>query len=129
MCQEISDRLKILGAGATGSGRYLTADFIGANIVRNEIIVQATAAVVIDPKGNTIFEIGGQDSKLISLKNGVIVNFMMNKVCVAGTGPFWRNRPRSWASRSRASSAPGRSRPPSRCAWASVARFSWSPTW
>ncbi|MFH1033797.1 MAG: acyl-CoA dehydratase activase, partial [Pseudomonadota bacterium] len=86
--QEIGDRLTILGAGTTGSGRYLTADFIGADIVRNEITAQATAAAAIDPEVDTIFEIGGQDSKFISLKNGAIVDFMMNKVCAAGTGSF-----------------------------------------
>ncbi|MGD8562969.1 MAG: acyl-CoA dehydratase activase [Desulfarculaceae bacterium] len=85
---EIGDRLTILGAGTTGSGRYLTADFIGADIVRNEITAQATAAAFIDPEVDTIFEIGGQDSKFISLKDGAIVDFMMNKVCAAGTGSF-----------------------------------------
>ncbi|MCE1172516.1 MAG: acyl-CoA dehydratase activase, partial [Azovibrio sp.] len=86
--QEIGERLTILGAGTTGSGRYLTADFIGADIVRNEITAQATAAAAIDPEVDTIFEIGGQDSKYISLKSGAIVDFMMNKVCAAGTGSF-----------------------------------------
>ncbi len=85
---EIGDRVEILGAGTTGSGRYLTADFIGADIVRNEITAQATAAAHIDPEVDTIFEIGGQDSKYISLENGAIVDFMMNKVCAAGTGSF-----------------------------------------
>ena len=85
---ELGDRLTILGAGTTGSGRYLTADFIGADIVRNEITAQATAAAFIDPKVDTIFEIGGQDSKYISLKDGAIVDFTMNKVCAAGTGSF-----------------------------------------
>jgi predicted CoA-substrate-specific enzyme activase len=78
----------IKGAGTTGSGRYLTGDFIGADIVRNEITAQATAAAAIDPLVDTIFEIGGQDSKYISLENGAIVDFMMNKVCAAGTGSF-----------------------------------------
>ena len=86
--QEIGERVEILGAGTTGSGRYLTADFIGADIVRNEITAQACAAAAIDPEVDTIFEIGGQDSKFISLKNGAIVDFMMNKVCAAGTGSF-----------------------------------------
>ncbi len=86
--REIGERVTILGAGTTGSGRYLTADFIGADIVRNEITAQATAAAAIDPEVDTIFEIGGQDSKYISLKDGAIVDFMMNKVCAAGTGSF-----------------------------------------
>jgi predicted CoA-substrate-specific enzyme activase len=86
--KEVADRVIIKGAGTTGSGRYLTGDFIGADIVRNEITAQATAAAAIDPQVDTIFEIGGQDSKYISLENGAIVDFMMNKVCAAGTGSF-----------------------------------------
>ena len=76
------------GAATTGSGRYLTGDFIGADVVKNEITAQATAAAAIDPEVDTIFEIGGQDSKYISLYNGAIVDFEMNKVCAAGTGSF-----------------------------------------
>jgi len=86
--QQCGDQVKVEGAATTGSGRYLTGDFVGADIIRNEITAQATAAADIDPRVDTIFEIGGQDSKYISLKNGVIVDFMMNKVCAAGTGSF-----------------------------------------
>lgn len=86
--EEIGDRVDIMGVGTTGSGRYLTADFVGADLVRNEITAQATAAIHIDPKVDTIFEIGGQDSKYISIDNGVVVDFEMNKVCAAGTGSF-----------------------------------------
>jgi len=86
--EKLGDRVKIMGAATTGSGRYLTGDFIGADVVRNEITAQATAAAAIDPTVDTILEIGGQDSKFISLKHGAIVDFMMNKVCAAGTGSF-----------------------------------------
>ncbi|HXX34160.1 MAG TPA: acyl-CoA dehydratase activase-related protein, partial [Thermodesulfobacteriota bacterium] len=86
--EEIGDRVKIKGVGTTGSGRYLTADFVGADLVRNEITAQATAAIHIDPSVDTIFEIGGQDSKYISIDNGVVIDFEMNKVCAAGTGSF-----------------------------------------
>jgi predicted CoA-substrate-specific enzyme activase len=86
--EEIGDQVEIKGVGTTGSGRYLTADFVGADLVRNEITAQATAAVHIDPSVDTIFEIGGQDSKYISLDNSVVVDFEMNKVCAAGTGSF-----------------------------------------
>ena len=88
MGEEIGDRVEIQGVGTTGSGRYLTADFVGADLVRNEITAQATAAIYIDPRVDTIFEIGGQDSKYISIDNGVVVDFEMNKVCAAGTGSF-----------------------------------------
>jgi predicted CoA-substrate-specific enzyme activase len=86
--KKLAGRVKIMGAATTGSGRYLTGDFIGADVVRNEITAQATAAAAIDPSVDTIFEIGGQDSKFISLRNGAIVDFMMNKVCAAGTGSY-----------------------------------------
>jgi len=86
--REIGDMVEILGVGTTGSGRYMTADFVRADIVKNEITAQARAAVEIDPKVDTIFEIGGQDSKYISIKDGIIVDFEMNKACAAGTGSF-----------------------------------------
>ena len=86
--EEVGHMIEIVGSGTTGSGRYLTADFIGADIVRNEITAQAEAAIDIDPGVDTIFEIGGQDSKYISVENGVIIDFEMNKACAAGTGSF-----------------------------------------
>lgn len=85
---EVGDKVIVCGAGTTGSGRYLTGDFIGADIVKNEITAHATAAANVDKNVDTIFEIGGQDSKFIRLENGAIVDFAMNKVCAAGTGSF-----------------------------------------
>jgi predicted CoA-substrate-specific enzyme activase len=85
---EIGENVEVIGAGTTGSGRYLTGDFIGADTIQNEITAQATAAIDYDPTVDTIFEIGGQDSKYISIENGVVVDFEMNKVCAAGTGSF-----------------------------------------
>jgi predicted CoA-substrate-specific enzyme activase len=85
---EVGEHVEVIGAGTTGSGRYLTGDFIGADTIQNEITAQATAAIDYDPTVDTIFEIGGQDSKYISIENGVVVDFEMNKVCAAGTGSF-----------------------------------------
>ena len=85
---EVGENVVVIGAGSTGSGRYLTGDFIGADTIQNEITAQATAAIDYDPTVDTIFEIGGQDSKYISIENGVVVDFEMNKVCAAGTGSF-----------------------------------------
>ncbi len=85
---ELGDSVEIAGVGTTGSGRYMIADYVGADIVKNEITAQATAAIFIDPSVDTIFEIGGQDSKYISIRDGVIVDFEMNKACAAGTGSF-----------------------------------------
>ena len=85
---EAGNDVEVIGAGTTGSGRYLTGDFIGADTIQNEITAQATAAIDYDRTVDTIFEIGGQDSKYISIENGVVVDFEMNKVCAAGTGSF-----------------------------------------
>ncbi len=86
--QEVGDKVRVVACGTTGSGRYLTGDFIGADVVKNEITAHATGAIHFDPEVDTIFEIGGQDSKYISLDHGAIVDFTMNKVCAAGTGSF-----------------------------------------
>lgn len=88
VAEKVAGKVKILGCCTTGSGRYLTGDFVGADLVRNEITAQAMGAISIDPEVDTIFEIGGQDSKYISIDNGVVVDFEMNHVCAAGTGSF-----------------------------------------
>ena len=73
--------------GVTGSGRYLVGSFIGADLIKNEITAQTRAAAEIDPEAD-IIEIGGQDSKLVIKRNGVVVDYQMNKACAAGTGSF-----------------------------------------
>jgi predicted CoA-substrate-specific enzyme activase len=88
LADEVGDRVRVVAVGATGSGRYLTGDFVGADVVRNEISAQARAAVAADPAVDTVIEIGGQDSKYIRLHNGVVVDFNMNHACAAGTGSF-----------------------------------------
>lgn len=85
---ELDKNIKILGAGATGSGRYLAGALIGADIIKNEITAHAFASIWLEPDVKTIFEIGGQDSKIIIIRNGVAVDFAMNTVCAAGTGAF-----------------------------------------
>jgi len=86
--KKVDGKVRILGAASTGSGRYLTGDFIGADVVINEITSQASGAAIVNQDVDTIFEIGGQDSKYISLENGVVVDFEMNHACAAGTGSF-----------------------------------------
>ena len=78
----------IKGVGTTGSGRYLAAVLVGADVIKNEITAHAVAAAHLYPDVKTIIEIGGQDSKIIILRNGIVNDFAMNTVCAAGTGSF-----------------------------------------
>jgi predicted CoA-substrate-specific enzyme activase len=78
----------IKGVGATGSGRRLAAVVAGADVVKNEITAHAIAALNEVPDVQTVIEIGGQDSKIIILKDGIVTDFAMNTVCAAGTGSF-----------------------------------------
>jgi len=86
--EAVGGRLAVRGVGVTGSGRELVARFVGADVVKNEITAQARAARAVDPQVDTVFEIGGQDSKYIRLEDGVVVDFTLNKACAAGTGSF-----------------------------------------
>jgi predicted CoA-substrate-specific enzyme activase len=89
---EIGARINLLGVGTTGSGRELIGELTGADIITDEITAHKTGADHIgrriDKRCDTIFEIGGQDSKFISLQDGIVVDFAMNEACAAGTGSF-----------------------------------------
>jgi predicted CoA-substrate-specific enzyme activase len=74
--------------GTTGSGRQIASYIMGADAVKNEITAHAIAALNLDKNVKTIIEIGGQDSKIIILKDGIVTDFAMNTVCAAGTGSF-----------------------------------------
>jgi predicted CoA-substrate-specific enzyme activase len=78
----------IMGVATTGSGRGVVGDFLNADLIVDEITAHARGAVQIDPAVDTIFEIGGQDSKYIAIANTHPLDFDMNKVCAAGTGSF-----------------------------------------
>jgi len=78
----------ISGVGVTGSARNLIGIAVGADVVKNEITAHAIAADLFVPGVQTVLEIGGQDSKMIVLRHGVVVDFAMNTVCAAGTGSF-----------------------------------------
>jgi predicted CoA-substrate-specific enzyme activase len=79
---------KVKGVGTTGSGRKLAALIVGADVVKNEITAHAVAAADQIPDVHSVLEIGGQDSKIIILENGIVSDFAMNTVCAAGTGSF-----------------------------------------
>jgi predicted CoA-substrate-specific enzyme activase len=80
--------LEILGTGTTGSGRYLAGKLVNADSIKNEITCQMKSSCFYFPEVDTIFEIGGQDSKYIQVQQGKVVDFNLNKICAAGTGSF-----------------------------------------
>ncbi|MCD6505050.1 hypothetical protein J7M22_00365 [Candidatus Poribacteria bacterium] len=91
--RKIGDKIRIRGVGTTGSGRELIGKLIGADIIKDEITAHKTGATfvgerLINRTPDTIFEIGGQDSKFISIQEGIVVDFTMNEACAAGTGSF-----------------------------------------
>ncbi|MBI4215816.1 MAG: 2-hydroxyglutaryl-CoA dehydratase [Chloroflexi bacterium] len=88
MAQRLPPDSRIAGVGTTGSARYLAGVITGADVVKNEITAHAVAALHYVPQVQTVMEIGGQDSKIIILREGVAVDFAMNTVCAAGTGSF-----------------------------------------
>lgn len=86
--QRVAGQFEIVGVGTTGSARTLTSVMVGADAVKNEITAHGVAASLMVPGTQTILEIGGQDSKVIILRNGIVTDFAMNSVCAAGTGSF-----------------------------------------
>jgi len=86
--ERCGDLIDIKGVATTGSGRMVVGDFLNADLIIDEITAHARGAVEIDPLIDTVFEIGGQDSKYISIANTHPLDFDMNKVCAAGTGSF-----------------------------------------
>jgi predicted CoA-substrate-specific enzyme activase len=82
------NKIEIIGTATTGSGRNVVGDFLNADLIIDEITAHARGAVEIDPTIDTVFEIGGQDSKYIHIANTYPLDFDMNKVCAAGTGSF-----------------------------------------
>ena len=86
--EDLPADVEIAGAATTGSARYLTSLIVGADVVKNEITAHAIASSALVEDVKTIIEIGGQDSKIIILREGVVTDFAMNTVCAAGTGSF-----------------------------------------
>mgnify|MGYP003291916836 CR=1 FL=1 len=83
-----SSEYKVVGVGTTGSARKLIGTMLGANTIKNEITAHAIGTISVYPDVRTIFEIGGQDSKIIIVDNGIVTDYAMNTLCAAGTGSF-----------------------------------------
>ena len=80
--------VKIVSVGTTGSARKLIGTILNASIIKNEITAHAIGTLSKYPDIKTIIEIGGQDSKIILIRDGIVVDYAMNTLCAAGTGAF-----------------------------------------
>ena len=102
--EAVGRRIRIRAVGTTGSGRELIGELVGADAITDEITCHKTGAAFVGDRllgrrPDTIFEIGGQDSKYIRLQpegdgsdDTVVVDFTMNEACAAGTGSFLEER-------------------------------------
>ncbi|ROQ92132.1 acyl-CoA dehydratase activase [Desulfosoma caldarium] len=88
LLEELGAVVRIKAVATTGSGRNVVGDFLQADLILDEITAHAKGAVAVDATVDTVFEIGGQDSKYIRLEATHPLDFDMNKVCAAGTGSF-----------------------------------------
>lgn len=86
--KDLNKKYVVKGIGTTGSARKLIGLLLEANVVKNEIMAHAIGTLSIYPDVKTILEIGGQDSKIILLNDGIITDYAMNTLCAAGTGSF-----------------------------------------
>lgn len=86
--KNLDKNIVIKGIGTTGSARKLIGLLLDANVIKNEITAHAVGTLHFYPECKTILEIGGQDSKIILINNGIITDYAMNTLCAAGTGAF-----------------------------------------
>ena len=84
----IADEVEVAGVGVTGSGRRFVGMFVGADLVKTEILAHTVGTLSFYPNVSTLMDIGGEDSKLMTINNGVLENFCLNSICSAGTGSF-----------------------------------------
>lgn len=89
-----STTYKVVSVGTTGSARKLIGTMLNASVIKNEITAHAIGTTSIYKDVKTIFEIGGQDSKIIIIDNGIVTDYAMNTLCAAGTGSFLSSQAR-----------------------------------
>ena len=90
--QKLDKKYAVVNVGTTGSARKLIGVALNARVVKNEITAHALGTLSVVPDVKTILEIGGQDSKIILINNGIVIDYAMNTLCAAGTGSFLSNQ-------------------------------------
>lgn len=92
--KQMPKNVTVVNTGTTGSARKLIGTALGARVIKNEITAHAIGTLSVVPDAKTILEIGGQDSKIVLINNGVVIDYAMNTLCAAGTGSFLSSQAR-----------------------------------
>jgi predicted CoA-substrate-specific enzyme activase len=91
IAKQVTDQgatLKVLGVGTTGYAKDVLKDTIGADVALVETVAHTQAALHFYPDADVICDVGGQDIKIIILKDGRVKDFKLNTQCSAGNGYF-----------------------------------------
>jgi activator of 2-hydroxyglutaryl-CoA dehydratase/predicted nucleotide-binding protein (sugar kinase/HSP70/actin superfamily) len=88
--------LDVLGVATTGYARALLRDVFRADVAVVETVAHAEAAQRYHPDPHVVVDVGGQDIKILRLRDGRIVDFRLNTQCSAGDGFFLQNTAESF---------------------------------
>jgi predicted CoA-substrate-specific enzyme activase len=81
-------KLEVLGVGTTGYAKDILKDVLHADVALVETVAHTESALRFYEDPHVIVDVGGQDIKLIVLKNGRVKDFKLNTQCSAGNGYF-----------------------------------------
>jgi len=82
---------KIVACGVIGAGRKLGSILLGSDVTVTEITATAVGILNYYPEKATVFEMGYEDSKILIIREGVLVDFAMNTICSANCGAYIEN--------------------------------------
>jgi len=85
---KIPDGVQIVYSGVTGYGEALVQSAFGVDVGEVETVAHFTAASYFDPEVEFLLDIGGQDMKCITIKDGIINQVILNEACSSGCGSF-----------------------------------------
>jgi predicted CoA-substrate-specific enzyme activase len=80
--------LEVLGVGTTGYAKDILRDVLNADVALVETVAHTESALKFYDDPHVIVDVGGQDIKLIVLKDGRVKDFKLNTQCSAGNGYF-----------------------------------------
>ncbi|MGD8394159.1 MAG: BadF/BadG/BcrA/BcrD ATPase family protein [Candidatus Eiseniibacteriota bacterium] len=86
--EEQGARLEVLGVGTTGYAKDILRDVLGADAAIVETVAHTESALHFYDDVDVVCDVGGQDIKIIILKNRQVKDFKLNTQCSAGNGYF-----------------------------------------